>query len=285
MELIEFTHPTSGFDALQRLCQLCPSLSECTLILYIDLMEPVPDLAPYREWRYLRKLNLLFTGCLEGAYDSEIRRTFAAVTTPALTHLSVGVSYTHHAGEHDADCIAATENDVPFHILIERSHCELLSLDLHILLPPTFSKTLHLLPGLNLLTIRRLTLRNIPHSEDMAGTKQFNNAIQALTPSRDRVVCPKLEQIQFMDFFPRHAVSLLALVDARIPHTDLKKLSAAFGTLSQADIAVLESAQQQARARELGVRIEWEFTRDPGELPCFQPGQSRTPVHSEFFIA
>ncbi|KAL0577922.1 hypothetical protein V5O48_004061 [Marasmius crinis-equi] len=280
---IEFTHPTSGFDALQRLSQLCPSLFECTLIIYIDLVEPIPDVTPYREWTYLRKLNLLFAGCSEGAYDSEIRRTFAAVTTPALIHLSVGISYTHHVGEHDPDCIAAMENNVPFHILLERSHCELLSLDIHILLPPTFSKTLRLLPKLHILTIRCLTLRSMPSGEDMDSNKQFSNAIQALIPSQGCVICSNLEQIRFMGFLPHHTMSLLALVDARIRHTDLKSLSAVFGMLSQADIEVLESAQQQARAREFGVRIEWEFERKPGELSCFQTRQA--PSHSEVLIA
>ncbi|KAL0576330.1 hypothetical protein V5O48_005655 [Marasmius crinis-equi] len=287
---IEFTYPTDGFDALQRLSRFCPSLHECTLILYTDLEDPVSNLIPSREWTCLQKLNLLFTGRLGGAYDSEIRRTFTAVTTPALIHLSVAISYTNHASEPNADYIAAMENDVPFHILVEQSHCELLSLDIQILLPQTFSKTLHILPQLNLLTIRRLTLGHTPSNEDLYRTEQFNIAVQALTPPRSCVVCPKLEQIRFMNLVPHQALSLLTLVNARVPHTDLKRLSATFGMLSQADIEILKSAQRQARARELcGVGIEWEFARESGESLCFpryvSAGQTPITCQSEVLVA
>ncbi|KAL0573833.1 hypothetical protein V5O48_008117 [Marasmius crinis-equi] len=276
---ITFTHPaTDGSYALQHLSRLCPLLLECALRLYTEVEDPTTSPVPSKEWAHLRKLDLRFTGLPEGAYDSEIRRTFAAITTPALTHLSVAISYTDHAGDNDPDCIAAVENDVPFHNLIERSRCELLSLDIHILLGPTFSKTLHVLPSLSSLTIHLVTLRSNPYNEDMSlhldRTRQFSTAIQALTPSEGRAACPKLEQIRFMYLRPQHTMLLLALVEARALHTSLMRLSATFGMLPQADIEILKSAQQQAGLRDLGVEIQWEFERDLEDYPYSQRDSS-----------
>ncbi|KAL0565115.1 hypothetical protein V5O48_016918, partial [Marasmius crinis-equi] len=278
---LRFYAPHDGFYVLQRLSQLCPSVVNCSLVVEPEAELPISNSGPSTEWTHLHDLNLIFMGNPGEAYDSEIHRTFDAITTPALIHLSVRIGYGYHTDQNEADCTAAVANDVPFHSLIERSQCQLLTLDINILLGPKFSKTLHSLPSLKSLTIHPLTRRitpNFSEGEDAAtvhiapdqGTIQLETVLEALTPLQGRIACPELEHIQLC-LRPNQAESFFGLVDARATCTSrLKTFTASFGILAQADIDVVKSAQRTAESRELGVPIGWKFVRDTPKL--WEPG-------------
>ncbi|KAL0571352.1 hypothetical protein V5O48_008500 [Marasmius crinis-equi] len=262
---ISFYGPVDGFHVLRRLSQLCPSAVKCSLEVELD--GETPSYSGFSgEWTHIRELKIIFQGYPGGAYDSEIRRTFDAITTPALVHLSVYITYGYHEDPNDADCAAAVENNVPFHSLIERSQSPLLTLDIQLLFGPKLLNTLNSLSGLRSLTLhpvtRRIHLEDtlVPYSSEV--TMQLETVLGALTPSQGLIACPSLEHIQLC-LHPNHATSFWGLLDARASCTgQLKTFTANFGQIAQADIDIVKSAQHKAESQELSVPIQWKFSRD-----------------------
>ncbi|KAL0566168.1 hypothetical protein V5O48_015851 [Marasmius crinis-equi] len=276
---VGFLDSVDGFDILRQLSMLCSSLLACTL--EFSLQRRTEDLIPTSrsamEWTHLQELCIRFSGKGDqNSYREEIRRTFEAISTPSLNRLKITTPYQCLAD--DTNYHATLESVPPFHDLIQRSHCQLLSLDINTILGPKFYETLQILPNLTSLTVRRLTRISTTYSStpelNPEETVQLNAIIQGLIPSQGHVTCPKLQHIRIGDLFVAEAASFLGLLSARAQLvSNLRTFTATFGELTKPGIEELVSVQQEARSTKLAVLIRLEYLT---EIPSRCRDCSRT---------
>ncbi|KAL0566591.1 hypothetical protein V5O48_015419 [Marasmius crinis-equi] len=253
-------------SSLQRLSNLCPLLSECTLSLqYPNLgagTAEAPASIESQEWQSLRKLNLTLTGgVMGGSSDARlvpcISRLFESITVPALTRLSLFINCSHiEFGPNGIPSAHPSNVDQALHNLIVRSQCELTHLDLSIPSWDNPGVTLDALPSLVALNVD-ISLAQQPSPNMSNGTFLLRNIAQSLMS----VTCPVLEQFSITSCVPEDTAVLVDLVNARARGTPLKSLRAKFGVLSAAGIRTLTSASELAKSKGLGGKIEWEFSR------------------------
>ncbi|KAL0571039.1 hypothetical protein V5O48_010918 [Marasmius crinis-equi] len=247
----------NGTVIVQKLHRLCPLLTECSLDLHVGTSNPAHS-PPATEWTHLRKLKVSLNVAHGVGHNSELYSVFKSMTTPILSHLHVVVWGSTSIIDQDEDNASTVGDDPPFHDLILRSKCELVSLCLFMDLRKGFHDTLRLLPSLTSLTIA-FYAGSPNYLVDPGTVFQLNTAVDALT---DKVrVCHGLKELRFVACHPASAPSFLDLVRARarMQPSALEKFTVEFISYSSRDLEVLTSLLAEMKPEKLGVTVEWEL--------------------------
>ncbi|KAJ8093812.1 hypothetical protein AAF712_002537 [Marasmius tenuissimus] len=284
---VSFTEDQNGEAMLRTLSRLCPSLSECAVVLHkfngmLSDSTQIP-LAP-NEWVHLHTLKLSLFAIHRPANSiltESIRMMFESVTTPSLTTLSLQIV---NCGENMILPSDDLNEPLPFHNLILRSQCRLERLELDMGLGSGFSTTLDTLPSLVSLKVgmrsqkQRVSTRSeyalCPEPSYFSQSKSVLAALSHLG-GKDAAF-PNLHDINFNLCDPGDADLILELAREQSSlNGRLSIVKAEFRGLSVSDVEILGNKLGEWRKGEgsCGVKMEWAYAegrltrRDCGILP------------------